>query len=394
MSYSELREFEDVFEDEAELTFQTQWDPVIRSDLLLQILKSCQRIINLDIDLGPDEILTDSSHPPTQDSVTQPLDFTNLASDLQPIHLPNTPAISDSGTMNKFIQPISRLTALTTLALSAPSERPPFSEAFLVQILGDLRQLQSFTCSRIDASAPKALAANETCLSPLGLHLASLPNLVALDLSLAECVDMNWTRIDWTSSLVALSLEECDRVSVDVLHKFTKQFASTLTELDLDQVPYHEDGSRESEIILKDLWAGKYVFELPKLTILTVSNMLPIHFLRAFKGCKALVELGLSEVPALRYEELEGLIKDNLWPSLKRLGISTQTGFLSPGELEALELYCHSKGIEMHLDEDSDDDEDSIDLAELQDEWEYEQGQDQDDDDDDVDLDDDDEIFD
>ncbi|KAH9824847.1 hypothetical protein DFH28DRAFT_1215835 [Melampsora americana] len=330
VSKSELMEFEDVWSEDS---FDSpEWDPKLRSECLLQILKACPHLIDLDLDLDPKPIipLTDSS-------------------DL------------DQQIPNLFIQPISQLTSLTHLSLTSPAERPPYTESFLVNILSNLLQLQSFSCSRIDATHPKPSKDQSTCQSPLGLHLAKLTELIELDFEKVQCLDSSWNLLDWKSSLKEITLEDCDRVSISVLHGFLKRFQSSLVSLALDNVPFHHDGTWTSDLILDDLNQDKFQFDLPNLINLEISNYLPIQFLKAFKPCKSITSISLDETPCYKPRDLEEFIQDRFWPNLKKLLITSRTAFLSPGEIEGLEVLCQGYGIEMSIDEDSDDDDDDDD---------------------------------
>ncbi|EGF98476.1 uncharacterized protein MELLADRAFT_95648 [Melampsora larici-populina 98AG31] len=198
-------------------------NPKSRTDLLIEILETSPHLTNIDIDLDPEPHL----HATSRDVFY----FLNWQS---------------STTANKIsmssIKSISQLKSLTHLSISSPSPRPPYAEDFLAEILSDLSQLQSFACSSIDATHPKPLDNQQTCRSPLGIHLALLTDLVELELKDAKCFDASWIQLDWKSSLKALSLEGCDRVSLSGLNGFLELFKATLKTLTfVEALGYEQD---------------------------------------------------------------------------------------------------------------------------------------------------------
>ncbi|MBW0528874.1 hypothetical protein O181_068589 [Austropuccinia psidii MF-1] len=309
VSHAELEEFEQAFDQKSEANLKEDWDEEERSRLLFQILKSCSKISNLDIDLRPASIDNDGNFiPPTK-------------------HDP----------MFKFLTPISQLTSLTSLALTAPSDGDSFNENFLAYLIKDLTNLQSFTCSSIDASSSSS-SFKETCHSPLALRLASLTRLDHLDLDDARCFNCSWAKIEWRGSLKTIALDDCSAITLPGLHAFCMLFSSTLVNLELTNVP-NFDTLTQSEH--NDLDGD------------------------SFSGCKSLSLLELGESSTLVYDDIERLIREENWPKLTRLGILNDYAILTESEIEALELYCLSKGIFLDIetsdDSSSEDDEEEYD---------------------------------
>lgn len=314
----------------------SQWE---QSEILLRIIKHCPRLTELDIDLEPTLFI------PT----TKSLEIFDLTDHLDASR-------SSDGNQYLSIQPISQLTLLTHLSISScPISRRFYTETFLVDIISSLSQLQSFTCSRIDASQQEPLedqihTDGIVCESPLGIHLASLAHLVELDLEEARCVDLSWNQLDWKSSLISLSLENCPRVSVSVLHGFTKLFQSTLTTLTSINDPRSYDGAWTLDETVEDLINDQVRFELPNLINLEISNYLPNQFLRAFEHSKKLSWILLGDFPLYRFQVFKKLFQDQLWPNLKKLEIKNQMTFLSPEEIEDLVNLCKGYGIGLEID--------------------------------------------
>ncbi|EGF99954.1 uncharacterized protein MELLADRAFT_112236 [Melampsora larici-populina 98AG31] len=201
-------------------------------------------------------------------------------------------------------------------------------------------------CSRISASAPKTLSNQQPCQSPLGLQLASLPCLTKLTLELADCFDVSWTWLLWKSSLEELHLFHCDQVSITVLYSFTKLFACTLVTLRLHHVPAHYTVSFNNDCTLQDILSRKLVVKLPKLNNLSVSNGLPVGFLRAFHVSKNLSKISLREYPKLRQTDVTAWLKDKVWPNLKEFNICHTNGF---GSIHTLTQLAAKHGVMMCL---------------------------------------------
>ncbi|EGF99955.1 uncharacterized protein MELLADRAFT_93935 [Melampsora larici-populina 98AG31] len=323
---------------------QSSCNSTSRFELFLEILRACPQITHLDIDMAKDPSPDGDVRATQSSSVTK----------------------YDYGKMAKFIKPLSHLTSLTHLSL-VPYDKGVFTEIFLVELISNLPQLQSFACSHIDRSATKKLADSECYQSSLAVHLASLPHLTRLILKNAYCVNASWSEPNWKSSLEELSLANSPLITVAVFHAFTQLFASTLVELEVNNVPCDTYWMEDPTLTLRGPSGGPLQFELPKLKTLKISTWLPVGFLWAFQASKDLSYLFLQETSFIDYEELVGLIEDELWPNLKRFQISPETGSLSLDEITELNKSCQKHGVEMNIncninngeEDDSEDSEDS-----------------------------------
>lgn len=303
--------------------YDSDGDPEPRSELLLKILKTCPRLTNIDINLDPEHFIPATGPETSNGGISQDSSISN--------QIPNL-----------FLSPISQLTSLTHLSLSSPYPRPPYKEPFLVEILSNFPQLQSFGCSRIDATYPKPLDDQQPCRSPLGIYLASLTNLVELDLESAECLDASWNQLDWKSSLTALSLDRCDRVSLSVLNEFLELFKSTLKTLTFVEAMRYDPDNLDPEFITDDTFR----FELPNLTNLEIISNSAIQFSRAFQNSKHLSWLSLGDYPLEERQDLENLINDRLWPNLEILEITSHSSSFRKA-VEGLDVLCWRYGTEI-----------------------------------------------
>ncbi|EGG08462.1 uncharacterized protein MELLADRAFT_84639 [Melampsora larici-populina 98AG31] len=385
-------------------------DPKTQFKILLKILRYCPQLVDADLVLDqahwiltessdtPDplsDLLTpaspqdDSSTSPQHDSTTLSDDDSSTSSDDKsptssddesPTSSDDESATSSDGdglTLSSddiiqferlhFTQPITQLPSLTSISLVSPGDRPPYAEQFVVDIIKNLSQLQSFTCSRIDHVYLKPRYIEEVvqpCRSPLGLHLASLTHLVELDLDNAVCFDFTWNHLDWKSSLTDLAIVDCPHVSVFGLHGFVKLFESTLTTLKLVGDPYHHDGPLNYDHILEDSSGYRFPFQLPNLTELTIANHLSIKFLRGFHLSKNISIILLGRTPGYKYQDLKELIQVQYWPNLKKLQITNHAPThlrrkfaFSRRKILDLENLCQENGIEMNVIRVKDDDE-------------------------------------
>ncbi|KAH9443320.1 hypothetical protein H4Q26_016125 [Puccinia striiformis f. sp. tritici PST-130] len=369
-SKEEGREEGEVTKRETKNSKAQEWDESSRSIELLEILNMCTKITSLDIDLSPTPI-----NPITEEFKLSQYDPTS-----------------------KFIHPIARLTQLTSIALTAPSEGIPFTERFIVKLIKDMNELQSFTCCSIDAEYPDFEHSNSIseCKSPLGIHLSKLVHLKELDLDSVDCLDLSWCLLDWIPHLEGLAIDDCCRTSFKFIHEFTHKFSDSLYSLELSDVPYIDDEiemhTHDSPLIqaIADISSGLFKFELPKLTTLSISNQLPICFLNNFDQSKniKLIELGINS--SISASDIEHIIMNpsinptpnpttsnsnsknesssksrSNWPLLEKviIGVDSESD-LSTGQLEALELFFLSKGVVLEIDHD---DEDSDDLSDSQD---------------------------
>ncbi|KAI9624031.1 hypothetical protein H4Q26_017042 [Puccinia striiformis f. sp. tritici PST-130] len=215
---------------------------------------------------------------------------------------------------SKFIHPIARLTQLTSIALTAPSEGIPFTERFIVKLIKDMNELQSFTCCSIDAEYPDFEHSNSIseCKSPLGIHLSKLVHLKELDLD-------------------------------------------SLYSLELSDVPYIDDEiemhTHDSPLIqaIADISSGLFKFDDIEHIIMNPSINPTPNPTTSNSNSK---------------NESSSKSRSN-WPLLEKviIGVDSESD-LSTGQLEALELFFLSKGVVLEIDHD---DEDSDDLSDSQD---------------------------
>jgi hypothetical protein len=139
---------------------------------------------------------------------------------------------------------ISQLSNLTHINLDNQSYRPRilFSEEFLVKLIEKMVHLVYFRVDDIEASFPtcdlcECPQSIQPSVSPLGVHLASLPSLKAIVFSHADCFTSDWSKLDWKGALEELALHYCFKVSLRSLHAFCSLLKNSLVKLSLYHVP-------------------------------------------------------------------------------------------------------------------------------------------------------------
>lgn len=306
---------------------KSQWDLETRSELLLKILQACPRIEELDIDLDPFEYITEDTSP---DKASFMWSY-------------------DHNMMNKFIQPICQLSSIVELRLISPRERPYFNETLIAKIISNLRQLQKFWANRISAVDRDTLTDPDAFQSPLGLQLASLPDLTWLFLDSIDCLDDSWTQLAWKCELEDLSFANCVGVTIGFLQAFTKLFASSLTELGFYSLDLNGGEDWTDDTISDALLGGELTFELPNLEILRDTRSLPMGLLEAFEASKNITELDLVETPMLHKSDIAALLQTEMWPNLEELSVWHSEAFESESDIDELMQLAEGYGIEARL---------------------------------------------
>ncbi|KAH9455117.1 hypothetical protein Pst134EA_022593 [Puccinia striiformis f. sp. tritici] len=347
--YPEFRE-ELGANDEARKT--QDWNEKSRSTEILRILEMCTKITSLDLDLRPTEL----------DKRTG--EFT----------------IDENETTSKFFYPISKLTQLTSIALTSPLlANNCFTEQFVVRLIRDMSDLESFKCHGVDAVTPDFEPFNWAvpCESPLGLHLSKLKSLKELYLKQLDCFDSTWSKIEWAGNLEKLTFDGCIRNPLRTLHAFCQKFSKTLRYLKLDYVEYEEDvyttvlqPTREGP--LSEIKSGKYKLDLPELTTLCITTELPIDLLKHFEDCKNITSIELAINPSISASDIKKILRptksttitSSLWPKLEKLKIiiNSNSG-ISPDEFDAIEALYLRKGVVLEIeDEDKEIEEEQAEL--------------------------------
>ncbi|EFP92606.2 uncharacterized protein PGTG_18605 [Puccinia graminis f. sp. tritici CRL 75-36-700-3] len=113
-----------------------------------------------------------------------------------------------------------------------------FTEESLVKLIEKMVHLVHIRVDYIEASFPtcdfcKCPQSIQPTVSPLGAHLASLPSLKVILLSLADCFNSGWSKLHWKGSLEELTLHRYSEVSLRALHAFFSLLENSLVKLSL-----------------------------------------------------------------------------------------------------------------------------------------------------------------
>ncbi|KAA1092552.1 hypothetical protein PGT21_007141 [Puccinia graminis f. sp. tritici] len=310
------------------------WDESSRSTEILAILEMCTKVTSLDLDLRPTEL----------DKQTG--EFT----------------IDETETTSKFFYPISRLTQLTSIALTTPLlANNSFTEQFLVRLIRDMSELQSFKCYGTDSVTPdlEGFSWPLPCGSPLGLHLSKLTSLKELYLQQSDCFDFTWSKIEWAGNLEKLTFDGCTRNPLRTLHAFCQKFSTSLRYLKLDYLEYEKDvyttllePTRDGP--LSEIKSGQYRLDLPELTTLSITTELPIDLLLNFRDCKNIKSIELAMNPSISAEQIREL--PCFWPKLEKLKITINTkSDLARCQITALKMTYWGKGIELEIEDEDEE---------------------------------------
>lgn len=295
-----------------------EYDPTDRAEAIFSILRLCPNVVEIDMDM----------YVPAANSPTAQL--------------------------AEYVR--NNLEGLTDLALTATGEhsfaRLPENE--VVEMISKKPKLVGFTADGVERVAAGVFQ------NALGRHLSQLPRLTRLDFTEANCVDDEWADLDWKAGIELLALDECERITAKGLHALCHRFSSTLRNLTLDRVP-RLDGSPESRAAVDGMSLAKNRYRLPKLEGLSLtSGEIPIAFIRSFAECASLKHLDLGDLPDIEASEIEAIVSDKVFPLLEKIRITNDATF-STSEIESLELFCHSRGVEVEVEpEDEDEDDMSI----------------------------------
>ncbi|POW00092.1 hypothetical protein PSTT_13402 [Puccinia striiformis] len=261
------------------------------------------------------------------------------------------------GTTNIMALPqVSQLVNLTEIWLAPSWHQISFTEDFLVRLIRDMVHLEYFGCYGIDA---KRIVAKVVRTRPLltvgasfGQEMASLPSLVHLELGSTSCFDWNWSKIPWKGALSNIKLVDCWRASPGALHQFCMLFESSLTSLDLNNVPAIGDDEEELDRDFPEEASNQYQFRLPCLEFLSI-RQLPVTFCELFRESHAIERLQIYKKKYMTPTDFDFFFEGRSWMNLRTLSIVSGVWDRKP-EFISLADRGLRKGIQVELDEELD----------------------------------------
>jgi hypothetical protein len=186
--------------------------------------------------------------------------------------------------------------------------------------------------------------------------LVGLSKLETMSLMSAPYVTDDFAAANWVAPLKILALSSCEDLSFAGFRTLVDKFSSTLTVLDLDDVP-HNNSEKDNK---------KYLglpFDLPKLNTLVLTTLHPASFLDSFAAC-SLVEFSFGFCPNIPYAAVEAFVVHHS-ATLKEVTLEDAAN-LSSAQIESLEVLCHAKGINCTVDAPDSDMDSGMDE---EDEW-------------------------
>ncbi|KAA1137517.1 hypothetical protein PGTUg99_007467 [Puccinia graminis f. sp. tritici] len=234
---------------------------------------------------------------------------------------------------------ISQLSNLTHIKLDNYSDNGTYSsEESLVKLLGKMVHLVYIRVDFIKASFPtcdlcECPQSVQPSVSPLGVHLASLPSLKVIVFSRADCFNSDWSKLDWKGELEELTLHCCYDVSLRALHGFCSLLKNSLVKLSLYFVPVSFSDDNLTHILPES--ERTLLFRLPKLQNLSIFNLYSAEFLKLFRESVNINRINLKSTPEICLEDLKQLMnhEDPVWSRLKTFVLCEDKEFIEPDEL-------------------------------------------------------------
>jgi hypothetical protein len=165
--------------------------------------------------------------------------------------------------------------------------------------------------------------------------LVGLSKLETMSLGDAPYVTDDFAAANWVAPLKILALSSCKDLSFAGFRTLVDKFSSTLTVLDLDDVP-HKNSEKDNK-----KYSG-LPFDLPKLNTLILGTRHPADFLHSFATC-SLVKFSLTYFPNIHYADVEAFVVHHS-ATLKHVTLNA-VALLSDEENESLVVLCHAKEI-------------------------------------------------
>ncbi|KAA1137029.1 hypothetical protein PGTUg99_009100 [Puccinia graminis f. sp. tritici] len=246
---------------------------------------------------------------------------------------------------------ISQLSSLTHIHLDNYSYQPRilFSEEFLVKLLEKMVHLVYIRVNYIEASVPicdfcECSQSIQPSVSPLGVHLASLPSLKAIVFAYADCFTSDWSKLEWKGALEELTLHYCFKVSLRALHAFCSLLKNSLVKLSLYYAPVSFPDEGLSHVLPES--ELKLLFRLPQLQRLYVFNDYSVEFLNLFRESSNIKHISLKNNVEIRLEDLKNLMnhRDPVWRQLKSFVLCDDRGYDEhewPTPEEVSDLIAH-----------------------------------------------------
>ncbi|PLW38499.1 hypothetical protein PCANC_12468 [Puccinia coronata f. sp. avenae] len=267
--------------------------------------------------------------------------------------------IDPSNPVSTMLEPISQLSNLTHLFLRNCVMKKQgnngfetccwFDEEFVLKIIKNMTHLVSVRLDRI--GSPHRIWAYDDSksegsiprlnVSPLAVHLASLPSLKFLNLTSMHCFDSGWSQIKWRGVLEGFTLRETN-TTLRAFHDFCRMFSDSLVFISLHRNDVHMDNSLLRCTLPSDL-QDRFLFRLPNLKRLSICNDHVFPLLQLFRESRNIFRVSLMNMcySHISFEEIESLInwQTSPWPHLESVLIHVdKKGFSREEKLGLLEV--------------------------------------------------------
>jgi hypothetical protein len=177
-------------------------------------------------------------------------------------------------------------------------------------------------------------------LSPLAVHLASLPSLKFLYFTQMPSFDSSWSQIKWKGALEGFTLRKTYTV-LRAVHAFCSMFADSLVFISLYLSTLLLDNIRGPLTNALPSELDCFIFRLPNLKRLSICNELPYMILKLFRESHNIFRISLMNIPKNRISvrDINSIINRDTspWRRLKSLLIHIQKGSFSFEEIIGLQ---------------------------------------------------------
>lgn len=208
---------------------------------------------------------------------------------------------------------------------------------------------------------------DRTRAAALITSIASLSKLTNLYISKAQFVNSEFAESKWAAPLRTLALSECEDLTFPSFITLISKFSATLHHLDLEDTP-HTSLEKDNVKLIGS------IFPLPHLETLVLGTLHESAFLESFAS-SPIEHLTIGFCPSITFPAWEKFISSH--SKTLSLVVVQNDAELTEAQVESLELFCLTKGIDCEVEPEDSEDEDMEDMEDGGDyegeEWEDEE---------------------
>ncbi|PLW45057.1 hypothetical protein PCANC_09543 [Puccinia coronata f. sp. avenae] len=261
--------------------------------------------------------------------------------------------------MSRLLDPISQLSNLTYLTLRnhntvkltnrtghAWNNWVFLHEEFVIKLIRNMRHLVFIHLERVEGGYENCDFPEtddfvpDPSLSPLAVHLASLPSLKFLYFTQMPSFDTSWSQIKWKGALEGFTLRKTFTV-LRAVHAFCNMFADSLIFISLYLSTLILENNRGPLTNALPSELDCFLFRLPNLKRLSICTELPYMILKLFRESHNIFRISLMNIPENRISvrDIKSIINRDTspWRHLKSVLIHIEQGSFSFEEMIGLQ---------------------------------------------------------